>query len=70
MGVRIIGIVLLCIGVIGMMTSRRRVDHIVRREKERGTDPGIPRSNMLLYFRGHFALIAILGLFLTIVGPK
>jgi hypothetical protein len=28
------------------------------------------RSNMLLYFRGHFALIAVLDLFLMIVAPR
>lgn len=44
--------------------------HILRREKERGTDPGMSRSNVLLYVRSHFALIAVLGLFLAIVGPR
>ena len=70
MGVRIVGIVLLCIGVIGMMVSPRWVDHILRREKERGTDPGMSRSTWVFYIRGQFALIVILGLFLTIVGPR
>jgi hypothetical protein len=67
---RIVGIVLVCVGLVGVMISRRWVDHVLHREKERGTDPGQSRSTWVFYFRSHFALWVLLGVVLIFVKPR